>query len=148
MHYWGDDWFKENGDDFYRAISYCIDFWRKWGRIGTHGKEKYGTFRDHPYFWRGGLHDLIWPGHVWVRNRFIEYKLDRYIIKPFTRYTGIHWLGFWYQRQIYNYAIQKMCKKYPNIVDELVCDLHAAVYVKPGIFGKIDGQKIRDKYWQ
>ena len=124
-----------------------MDFWRKYGRIGCHGKEKYGTFRDHVYFWDGGLHTLIWPGYVAIMNYFLYFKLDWYVIKPFTYYTGLQHLGFWYQRQIYNYAIQKMCKKYPHLVDELVRDLDQYEMVKPGIFGKIDGTVIHNKYW-
>lgn len=146
-HRWGDDWFEKNGDDLYNAISYCMDFWKRWGRIGSHGKEKYGSFRDHPDFWDGGIHSLLYPGYVWVKFPFLYFKIDWYIIKPFTKYTGIHKLGLWYQSQVYNYAIQKMCKKYPNIIDELVAGLDGYEMVKPGIFGSINGVSIHGKYW-
>jgi hypothetical protein len=135
-------------DDLYDAINYCLSTWKRWGRIGSHGKEKYGTFRDHPYFWDGGLHRLIWPGYVSIQNRFIYCKLDHYLIRPFTKYTGLHRLGLWYQSQVYNYAIQKVCKKYPQIINEMVADLDGYKYVKPGIFGNVDGTKIHNKYWK
>ena len=49
---------------------------------------------------------------------------------------------------MYNYAIQKMCKKYPHIIDELVSDLDGYRMVKPGLFGPIDGTVINKKYWR
>jgi len=65
-----------------------------------------------------------------------------------TKYTGLHRLGLWYQAQVYNYAVQKMCKKYPEITEELVRDLDGYELIKPGIFGKVDGLKIHNKYWR
>jgi hypothetical protein len=150
-HEWGDEWFEANGNDLGEAISYCMRFWKRWGRIGSHGKEKYGTFRDSPYLWDGGIWSLIRPGYVSIGGpilSFIYFKLDRYIVRPITRNTGIYRLGIWYQAQVYNYAIQKMCKKFPNIVDELVADLDGYEMVKPGIFGKVDGTVINKKYWR
>lgn len=144
MHYWGDEWFEKNGGDLNAAINYCIDTWRKYGRIGTHGKEKYGTFRDQLQgLWDGGLHELIWPGYVRIVSPFIYWKLDRYFIKPITKYTGLQWLFRRYQKWVYNYAIQKMCKKYPNIIDELVNDLDGYEMVN----GAVDGKEIHKKYW-
>lgn len=147
-HEWGDAWFEKNGNDLNNAISFCVNAWEKWGRIGSHGKEKYGTFRDHPYLWDGGIHGLIWPGYVAVQNRFLCFKLDKYFIRPFVKQTRIINLVWWYQAQVYNYAVQKMCKKYPNIIDELVSDLDGYKMVKPGIFGNINGKEIHDKYWR
>lgn len=147
-HYWGDkdfDWKALND-----SIRYCMDFWRRWGRIGSHGKEKFGTFRDNTYFWDGGIWSLIRPGYVHIGGPilcFIYFKLDRYLTRPITKYTGFYKLGIWYQSKVYNYAIQKMCKKYPHITDELVSSLDGYELVKPGIFGNVDGQKIHDKYW-
>lgn len=146
-HMWGSEWDLKHGNDLNNAINYIMDTWLKCGRIGSHGKEKYGTFRDHPYFWDGGFHSLIWPGYVSIQNSFLYFKLDWYIIKPITKYTGIHKLGLWYQKQVYNYAIQKMCKKYPEIIDELVSSLDGILLVEPGIFGNVCGKTIRNKYW-
>ena len=143
MHCWGDEWFEKHGPDLWKAINYCINFWRRWGRIGSHGKEKYGTFRHHAQLWDGGLHTLIWPGYVRIVNGFIYWYLDQYLVKPFTKYTGLHRLGLQWQRFIYNYAIQKMCKQYPDIVDELVMDADWPEYIK----GAVDGKTIHDRYW-
>lgn len=146
-HNWNDPWFEEHGGKLDESIYYIMDTWKAYARIGSHGKEKYGTFRDHPYFWDGGLHSLMYPGYVWIKYPFIYFKLDHHIIKPFTKYTGIHKLGLWYQKQVYNYAIQKMCKKYPEITDELVASLDGYKLVKPGIFGNVCGVTIHNKYW-
>lgn len=148
MHYWGDEWFEKNGNDLYNAISCCIKFWKKWSRIGSHGKEKYGSFRDHIYFWDGGISGLIWPGYVRIMNKFLYWNIDQKFIMPITKFTGLKKLVWWYQSQIYNYAIQKMCKKYPNIIDELVVDLDGYKMVKPSVFGKVDGTEIHNKYWK
>lgn len=147
-HYWGDDWFEEHGHKLDEAISYIMRTWKRYGRIGTHGKEKYGTFRDHPYFWRGDIHGLIFPGYVWVKYPWLYFYVDRYVTMPLTKYTGILKLGLWWQKQVYNYAIQKMCRKYPEITDELVSDLDGYEFVKPGIFGSVDGTVIHKKYWK
>lgn len=148
MHDWSEtdfDW-----DALNDAISYCIRFWKRYGRIGSHGKEKYGTFRDHPYFWDGGMWSLFYPGYVWIKPgfwHFIYFKVDLPFLIPFMQYSRLNTLGLWYQKQVYNYAIQKVCKKYPHIVDEICHSLDGYELVKPGIFGKIDGTIIHNKYW-
>ncbi|NBP13534.1 hypothetical protein EBU95_03930 [bacterium] len=147
-HNWKDkdfDWNALNS-----AINYCMGFWKKWGRIGTHGKEKYGTFRDHIYLWDGSIYQLFYPGYVRVKPGFWHFwyfKVDYRFGVYFFKYTKILKAVHWYQSQIYNYAIQKMCKKYPHIIDELVSDLDGYEMVKPGIFGKVDGVLIHKKYW-
>lgn len=149
MHNWGDEDFDWDALD--KSISYCMRFWERWGRIGSHGKEKYGTFRDHIWLWDGGIWSLFYPGYVWVKPgfwRFIYFKVDRYFTRSFTRKTGLLKLGLWYQSQVYNYAIQKMCKKYPNIIDEIVSHLDGYEMVNPGIFGKVSGKEIHKKYWK
>lgn len=151
FHYWGDDWFKENGCDLDEAIHYCCKIWRKYGRIGTSGKEKFGTFRDQITLWDGGLWFLFFPGYHWIKPgfwHFVYFYVDRFFMRLFTKYTGLHFLGLKYQAFVYNYAVQRVCKKYPKIIDEIVSDLDGYEMVKPGIFGKIDGKKIHDKYWR
>lgn len=148
-HEWGDEWFEKHGSDLNEAIYYCMRFWKRWGRIGTHGKEKYGTFRDHIYFYRGwwAIHELTHPGYVsyWGPKWF--YPIDLFLGRV-VRFLKLYKPIQWYQSHIYNYAIQKMCKKYPNIIDELVADLDGYEMVKPGIFGPVDGVTIHKKYWE
>ncbi len=149
MHEWGDEWFKQNGRDLDNAIWMVTDFWMKYGRIRSYSKEKYGTFRSSPAFWNGGIHGIIWPGYARIMNNFIYWKLDRYLVQPLARYSGIQWLVIRYQFFIYNLGIQIACKKYPHLVDELVSHLdYAEKLVKPGLFGKVCGKTIHDKYWE
>lgn len=145
-HDWSDNTFDWKSLNL--AIDYIMSSWRRYGRIGSRGKEKWGNFQDYPTFWDGGIHSLLWPGYGYIQNRFIYFTLDYYIIRPFTKYTGIYSLGLWYQQQVYNYIIQTACKRYPHIIDELVSDLDSYELVKPGIFGKVDGTIINKKYWK
>ena len=147
MHEWGDEWFEKNGDDLYKAINYCIKTWRRYGRIGSFGKEKWGAFRDHIYFWDGTFTGLVFPGYVRIMWSKFYWNIDEPILKPIFRFLLVTKLFHWYQKQVYNFAIQKMCKKCPDIVDELVSDLEGYKMVKPGIFGKIDGTETHNKYW-
>lgn len=149
FHVWGDEWFKKNGNDLNQAIDYCCHVWTTYGRIGTHGKEKYGTFRDqlYPYVARWPIHELVKPGHVYYRfpkwMMKIEIRLGNLV-----RFFKLHCLIQRYQRIVYNYAIQQACKKYPNVIDELVADLDGGKWIRPGILGPIDGTKIHQKYWK
>ena len=146
MHYWGDDWCKKNSKDFYAAMDICMNIFRLF-RIGTHGKEKYYTFRDHVYFWDGGIHTLIWPGYVRIVSSFIYWKVDDLFFKKLMYYTGILYIGQKIQFAAYNYVFQRACKKYPNVIDELVSAIDYPELVKPGFFGKVDGRAIQKKYW-
>lgn len=146
-HHWGDEWFKLHGTDLDDAIDYCKKTWKRYGRIGSHGKEKYGTFRDHPVFYSGywAVHELVKPGYIrYTWPRF--YKIDLFLGKVVGT-LKLYKLIQWWQFQVYNYAVQQACKKYPEIVDEIVADLDGYELVKPSIFGKIDGKKIHNKYW-
>lgn len=149
-HYWGDDWFKENGEDLGKAISYCSQVWTKWGRISCSTKEKYGTFRDGAMPWMGSIQELIWPGHCFIKEgwRRFYYKVDWPLIRRANQALGLVFLFRMWQRAIYNYAVQKVCKRYPNLIDELVADLDLYEWVTPGIFGPIDGRAVHGKYWE
>ncbi len=146
-HMWGDNDFDWKA--LQSSISYIMDFWKKYGRIGSHGKEKYGTFRDHPYMFDGTIQSLIWPGYVRIMgNKWFYFNVDTNIIRKVNNITGITKIVRSYQKFIYNMAVQKMCKKYPHIIDEIVSDLDGYEFVRPGIFGKVDGKIIHDKYWR
>lgn len=149
-HIWGDSWFEKYGNDLDKAISFCITNWERWGRIGSHGKEKYGNFRHHIYLFYGELPlwELCYPGYVSYRNwpKPLLY-LDRYLFKYVFRYLGLGRLIRWYQSQVYNIVIQIACRRWPDIIDELVADSDMAGAIRPGLFGKVDGKAIHDKYW-
>jgi len=109
-------------------------------RIGVHSKEKYGTLRASVYFWDGGLHDLIWPGYMYIQNSFIRWKLDEYVLKPFTKYTGLLYVGNKLQRFGYKLAYAYVMLKYSHIVDELVCCADHYELL-------INGEKLESKFW-
>jgi len=139
-HEWGDEWFEKHGNDLNHAVGYCMDFWRKWGRIGSHGKEKYGTFRDHSHFYTGwwAIHSLVNPGYVYYQWPNWIYEIDLFLGKC-VRFLKLYKPIQWYQSKIYNYAVQKMCK---------VADLEGYNLIKPGIFGKINGTEVHNRHWR
>lgn len=144
-HRWGDTWFEQHGNDLHKAIGECMCIWVKWGRIGTHGKEKFGTFRHHVYFYTGfwPIHELTNPGYAYYQWPKPMYKAELALGKV-VQLIGIPKLIYRYQAWIYNYAIQRVCRKYPNVVDELVADSNYSELIK----GTIDGRSIRNKYWR
>jgi hypothetical protein len=148
MHQWGDDWFKANGESLNKAMDEFEKICRKMGFILLYGKEKWGCYRDeYLTFWDGGLHYFIYKSPIFIRNNFLYWKVDP-IIKFITKFTGVQWLFVKYQTFVYNYAMQKVCKKYPNVIDEMVMDLNGYKMIKPSIFGDVDGEKIHKKYWR
>lgn len=148
MHYWGDEWFRENGDNFNKAISFCSKNWRRWGRIGYHGKEKYGTFRHHVRFYTAewGIYELINPGYICYWWKLYPIQIDK-VTGKLLRLLGICWLIQRWQFFIYNLVLQIICNKYPELIDELIVDSEYPELIKPGFFGKVDGKAIHDKYW-
>lgn len=147
-HVWGDPWFIKHGEELNSAIYEIMKTWRRYGRIGSHGKEKWGRFQDAVYFYHASwpIHELVKPGYVWYQwpRRWMlrEIKFSKLV-----RCLKLPVLIRAYQEVIYNAAIQRACLKYPHLIDELVADLDYPELIKPGIFGKIDGQKIHSKYW-
>lgn len=148
MHYWGDEWFKENGEEFSKAIHWCMDNWKRWGRIGSHGKEKFGTFRHHPCFYSGWwpIHELFKPGYVayWWPKWF--YKIEINILQPIVKYSLFPWIMRKWQHYVYNAVVQRALKKWPQFFDELIEDSEFEL-LKPGIWGPVDGPKIKGEYW-
>lgn len=137
-HNWGDkdfDW-----DSLYEAenIIYKV---LKFFRIGCNIKEKYGSIRCSVYFWDGGLHSIIWPGYASIQNKFIYYKLDDYVIKQVTKYTGLLWLGIKIQKFGYGLAYFLAYINRLHIIDEIV---YQADY--PELIW--NGLKIYSKYWK
>lgn len=148
MHEWGDEWFEKHGQNFNQAINWFWKFTKRWGRIKLYNKEKYGTHRtDLLQFWDGGLHYFFCKSYVRICYPFLYWKIDP-IIKFITKWLGIQWLFLHYQFFIWNLGVQIIGKKYPEFIDEFVMDMSATDKIKPGIFGKIDGEKIRSKYWK
>jgi hypothetical protein len=146
-HLWGDDW--PYWDQLNGSINRICHRLVTYGRIGCHGKEKYGTFRDHTWFWDGSLYHLFYPGYVWIKPmwRWWYFNVDIGIGRWLARYSGVMCLVHLYQSVIYNWAIQAECRRCPEITDELVSNIDWPEKIKPGFFGTVDGKKIHDKYW-
>lgn len=76
MHYWGDEWFKNNGNDLYEAINYIDKELRRYG-IFAISKEKYGSRReDILHLWDGGIYSLLF-GHRCFIGTYKHYKNEK-----------------------------------------------------------------------
>lgn len=76
MHYWGDDWFENNGKDLYAAIDFVENYLRK-HHIGICGKEKYGSYRDeYLRFWDGGVYEILF-GYSCFIGTYKHYKNEK-----------------------------------------------------------------------
>lgn len=119
MHRWGDEGidFEGIGNAAYEIGEYC----RKWGRITCNSKEKYGTVRVYVSWFYGSLHELINPGHYYIRFRKPLAWLDWRIFGPLIRYSRIPNLMHRWQFYIYNRAYQIALRKYPHLKVEILC---------------------------
>lgn len=149
-HVWGDKWFKKNGKKLGQAINFCTTNWRRFGRIGSHGKEKFGTFRHHPVFYDIGwpIHSLVKPGYAYYQWPKPIYRAELFLGR-LLKYTKLDYPIIKYQQFVYNSVLQIACKKWPKIKEEILDDGAWPVdeLVKPNMFGPIDGKKLHDKYW-
>ena len=122
MHEWGEtgvDWRGIND-----AAEFIGEYCRKWGRIGTSSKEKYGTVRVYTDIGYISLHSLVYPGRVhnnfpsWLWNLDIDY-IGPALNKIFGR-LFIRW-----QERVYYKAYKKAIYKWPHLRAEiLVCADH------------------------
>lgn len=167
MHYWGDEWFKEHGNDFYTAIDRLEKRIRKWAHCGVYGMEKYGAYRDeYLTMWDGGIRQILTPykgwviGHTWWA-KFLWY-IDNHLIPCEKTKFGWLWVGLsnlnykiglvklvhkWQESRI-NKAFQVTCKEFPELIDELICDVDCYEMIKPCKWGNVDGTAIHNKYWK
>lgn len=119
MHNWSDDSFDWKALN--EAIEMLASFMRRWGRIGVHAKEKFGTARVSVYFWDGSLHGLCYPGFYSSQFPHWLWHLDiRYIAKLLIA-SRLNKLVYWYQRKVYSKAYNKVLAQFPNLKTELVC---------------------------
>lgn len=120
-HYWGDEDFDWNS--LYKAERELYQIMTKYGRIGVHSKEKYGSLRFSIYFCDGSLHSFTHPGYVysqypkwlWILN--CEYKILNLFLPI---------INFW-QKLVLQYAFTKVCDKYPHITEEIIHDMEHGV---------------------
>lgn len=140
MHYWGDEWFQQNGEDLNKAISEINKGMREI-HVLCLGKEKYGCLRtDFFNLWTGS-----WKEWKNIYNQSTCF--DRFMTK-LNRIIGLTWIIREWQIKEINKLFQTVCKKYPHLVDELISDTDCYMYIKPGKYGDIDGEAIHNKYWK
>jgi len=131
VHTWGDDW--PYWSDLDKAVSFVSSYCRTRGRLGGQAKEKYGTLR----FYAQGhyqLHDLIWPGHAWLRYQQKDYWKFPWlcpILGPFLQWFDFHvymtrlfwplqWLIHRWQKFIYIRAYKLAIQQWPHIRAEVL----------------------------
>lgn len=138
-HDWSDDDF--DWKSLNKAINTIHKLCVRYGRIGIHSKEKFGTHRCSTYFFSGHFHDLTHPGYVASRYPKWLWKLDIYHSPKFFKYTGLTWLIRKYQALVYKLVFLYVCTKYLHIVDEIVSDVDGYEIIWRG-------KEIHDKYWR
>jgi hypothetical protein len=115
-HYWGDEDF--DWDSLYKAETELRRIMKRYGRIGVHSKEKYGTLRFSIFFCDGTLHSFTHPGYVysqypkWLWSFDVVNEPLRFLTPP---------INFW-QKLVFQYAFTTVCAKYPHIRDEIIND--------------------------
>ena len=145
MHFWGDEWFQKYGDEFNKAIRE-LDKGLRELHIFVCGKEKYGCYRtDFFCLWQGSW--LFWNGKFNVKHSKLQLTLDS-TCRWLNNKLGIVKLVQCWQKRGINKLFQRVCKEHPYIVDELISDTDCYMYIKPGKYGDIDGEKIHNKYWK
>lgn len=147
VHYWGDPWFQENGNEFNKAMNWIEDKWTRWGRIGSHSKEKYGRFDQYVYFYTANwaISELTHPGCVYYPRHKSLLRLEVFLGKA-VRMVGLRRLINRWQSHVYNATMQVAVKKWPQFYDELLCDAEYN-HIWPSIWGPLDGKILEDEFW-
>lgn len=145
MHFWGDEWFQKYDDEFNKTIRE-LDKGLRELHIFVCGKEKFGCYRtDFFMLWGGSW--LFWNGKFNVKHSKFQLTLDKICRWLNYRLGIVKLVRYWQKREI-NKLFQRICKEHPDIVDELISDTDCYMYIKPGKYGDIDGEKIHNKYWK
>ena len=118
MRNWSDDTFDWNSLN--DAINYMHNYMLKYGRIGVHSKEKYGTARLY-ISWFYSLHSLTHPGYVYSQYPKWLWYLDVYYFPIFFRRIGATYLINKWQFYIYAKAYHNAIRKWPHIEKEITC---------------------------
>lgn len=115
-HYWGDEDF--DWDSLYEAERELNHIMKRYGRIGVHSKEKYGTLRLSVYLCDGTLHSFTHPGYMYSQYFKWLWCFDLKH-RPLKFITPI--INFW-QKLVLQYAFTTVCAKYPHIRAEIISD--------------------------
>lgn len=118
IHYWGDEWFKKNGDDLEAAMRFIQGYCRRWGRLGGYIKETYGTIRFTPRF-HTHIYDLFWPGCGWGSGPIWPRRVDCKYYACVER-NPLRDLIVRLQKRIYRSAYVKAAEKWPHLIGEIL----------------------------
>lgn len=120
MHHWGDENVDWEGID--NATHYIGKNLRRWGRVGAHDKEKYGTVRVYCTFGWCQLRNITHPGWVSGYKWRWLFWLDHYIFYYIIKWSHINHLVLAWQKWLYRYLYRKAIEKYSHLAEEiLVC---------------------------
>ena len=138
-HIWGEEGFDWKGldDSIYIICRTC----RLYARLGCNGKEKYGTARISVDFFRGSLHELIFPGYVYTQFSKQLSLFDDLIFTKIVRLLKLDVIMVLYQEKIYNIAYQKALKAYPHLREEILVQADYPELIEGGM-------EIHNKYWK
>lgn len=119
-------WMENLADKFHKFIYFTVD-------EGLYGK-----------YWKYDTKDPNWLENLtkWKEKRWWKG------IKYYAEKCGLRKLVNDHQAEMYNKIFQTACKKYPNVIEELIVDLVGYEMIKPGPFGNVDGVAIHNKYWK
>jgi hypothetical protein len=116
FHHWNDtdfDW-----QSLYMAIDEATNIMQKFGRIGVHSKEKFGTARWTIDLCDGTLHSMTHPGYVYSQYPNWLWRFD-VTCRPLRFFAPL--IRLW-QRKVVKFAFNYVCNKYPHIDKEIVMD--------------------------
>lgn len=72
---------------------------------------------------------------IWKGLTYINEKIG--LVKLVHKYQAYH----------FNKIFQITCKKYPDIIDELISEIDGYEMIKPCKWGNVDGIEIHNEYW-
>lgn len=129
-HDWSDPWFEKHGNTLYKAQGYIHDYVYKWSWCRLMSKEKYGTIR---YEWvlppggrLSGIKHISLPFPLFHKKikigngEIIKGHIVLWSWQSYYSWTYRKWEQFgWWMTDI---AIEKACKKWPEVSKELRAD--------------------------
>ena len=138
MHDWSETDFDWEGLN--NAGIELETFCRRYGRIGMHTKEKWGTLRAYTYFCCYPiLHSLIYPGYVYSQFPAWLWHADLRLLSPCLNLL-MPLIRKW-QYFIYRKGYERVVKHYPHLEDEILSQVDYYELLKKG-------SEIEKKYWE
>ncbi len=143
------DWSEKEFDwkSLYEAETLANKLMLRLGRIGVHSKEKYGSIRWNIYLFDGTLHSFTHPGYVYSQYPKWLWRFDcTYKPLRFLKFIVVPW-----QKSVIKLTFSFLVKKYPHIIDEIICDaprelLNKELSIKAGKMWSRSCKNCKNKY--